>query len=577
MKVNKALTNGSPFNKGYLVLQRLMGVFSIRPLLAYCCLGILLFPLYQFQNEPDNISYINIAHLYAIGDFHDAINGFWGPLISWLLVPFLLVKFQPLFANKILTLIIGLFTIIAIRKLSHRFAINDRVRLLISFAAIPLLLSCAFIEGAGADLLILCISLYYLYYIFDPDYGKKMAYGFIIGFLGALLFLSKGYGFYFFIAHFSLFTVIYFLKSKNHQERKNVSLKYIFGLTILIIICGLWIYNISNKYHYFTISNTGKYNMQFDSMGSKGQPMFYQGLLQLPYPAAVSAWDDPSHLTIEYEKSSPLFDWIIYQIVHFGENVFQTLHYIEDFSIFSIIIILIYAIRYFGKRFRKPKDGIQSPEGRSWRREFQYLRSRDERELHSSILYSLITMLLYTAGYELLHIEDRFLWLDAILLLLLCASYVSNNHFEFIRSANLRRVLFYTIIFSFWLYPATLLVIEVNEDRDIYMTSQQLQTAYHLNGNIASNNDGDAINSWKLALFYAYFLDSKYYGATQINITGEELQRELGKYHIDYYFVWNGTCRLPECRKVAEFEVRFLWRREPKHLVVYQIINNGSS
>jgi hypothetical protein len=568
----KAVMNGSPFYKGYIVLQRLMNNSSNRLLLAYCCLGILLFPLYQYQIDPDGISYINIAHLYATGDFHDAVNGYWGPLISWLLVPFLLVQLQPLLAYKILTLIIGFFTFIGIRKLSYRFALNERVRLFISFAALPMLLSYT-IFTASPDLLFLCISLYYLYYIFDTDYGKKATFGFIIGLLGALLFLSKSYGFYFFIAHFSLFTFIYLLKSKNHQERRNVLLKYIFGLIIFLIISSIWIYGLSNKYQHFTISNSGEHNMQLDSPGSRGQPVLYQGLLPLSYPGAVSAWDDPSYLTIDYEKSPRLADWITFQIVHIGGNVFRTFYYFELFSIFPMVIVLIYAIRYFGKRFRKAEAGIQSPEGRSWSRQLQLYWSRDDGKLHSSVFNSLITMLLYTAGYELLHIEGQYLWIDAILLLLLSAYYVCNNHFNFIRSAKLRRVLFYIIFLSFWLYPIMLIVIHVNEDRDIYITSKQLQTAYHLKGNLASNNDADSTNSWGLTLFYAYFLDSKYYGAAQVNITNEELQRELGKYHIDYYFVWDGTCRLTQCRKVAEFEVRFLWTSETKHLVVYQIKN----
>src|SRR5437588_11516935 len=120
MMENKAVMNTSLFHKGYGVLQRLMNDSSNRLLLAYCCLGILLFPLYQYQVDPDGISYINIAHLYALRDFHDAVNGYWGPLISWLLVPLLLAKLLPLYAYKILTLIIGLFTFLAIRKLAYR-------------------------------------------------------------------------------------------------------------------------------------------------------------------------------------------------------------------------------------------------------------------------------------------------------------------------------------------------------------------------------------------------------------------------------------------------------------------------
>ncbi len=182
-------------------------------------------------------------------------------------------------------------------------------------------------------------------------------------------------------------------------------------------------------------------------------------------------------------------------------------------------------------------------------------------------------MLLYTVGFELLHVEDRFLWLDAILLLLLCAYYL----FDFVRSTKLRRVLFYLVFLSFWLYPVSLLILHVNQDRDIYITANQLQATYHLKGNFASNNDSESTSSCNLTLFYAYFLDSKYYGATQKQITDKELQRVLGKYHINYYFSWNSVCRLSECRKIAEFEIRYLWSYKTKHLIVYQIINNGSS
>jgi len=573
---NKGVMNGSPFHQGYVVLQRLINDFSNRFLLIYCCVGILLLPLYQYQIDPDGISYINIAHLYAIGDFHDAVNGYWGPLISWLLTPFLLAKFQPLFAFKILSLMIGFFTLIAIRKFSYRFALNGRVRLLILLAAIPMLLSFTFVGLTGADLLSLCISLYYLYYVLDPNYSKKAADGFILGLLGALLFLSKSYGFYFFLVHFSLFTVIYYLKSKTHQERRNVSLKYILGLTIFIIISGIWIYCLSNKYHHFTISSSGEYNIQLDSPGSRGQPMLYQGLLPLPYPAAVSAWDDPSSLTVVHDNSPRLLDWITFQIVHIGGNLVRTIYYFELFSIFSIGILLIYTTYSFGGCFHRAEEYLQSPDGGSWSTQLLDDRSRNDSKLPSSPFYALITMLVYTAGYELLHIEPRFLWVDAILLLLLCACYISNNPMDFVRSARLRRVLFYLVFLLFWLYPVMQFVIYVNQDRAIYLTAQQLQTEYHLKGNLASNDDGDSTNSWGLALFYAYFLDSKYYGAAQVNITNEELQRELGKYHIDYYFVWDGTCQLSQCRKIAEFEVRFLWSYETKHLIVYQILNNGS-
>ncbi|MHC4720172.1 MAG: hypothetical protein ACYSYT_06835, partial [Planctomycetota bacterium] len=44
---------------------------------------------YRYQINPDGISYISVAQKYLAGDFAGAINGYWGPLYSWLLMPFL--------------------------------------------------------------------------------------------------------------------------------------------------------------------------------------------------------------------------------------------------------------------------------------------------------------------------------------------------------------------------------------------------------------------------------------------------------------------------------------------------------
>lgn len=37
----------------------------------------------------DSTLYLDIAEKYLRGEFDDAVNGYWGPLLSWLLIPFL--------------------------------------------------------------------------------------------------------------------------------------------------------------------------------------------------------------------------------------------------------------------------------------------------------------------------------------------------------------------------------------------------------------------------------------------------------------------------------------------------------
>ena len=110
-------------------------------LMIYLVLGLLLiYNNYIFFNS-DGISYLTIALKYFNGNITDAINGYWGPLFSWLLVPFLYIfgsnPPQSLFADKILSLIIGLFTLIGFKTLLYSFGIDKRIINIMLLTLIP--------------------------------------------------------------------------------------------------------------------------------------------------------------------------------------------------------------------------------------------------------------------------------------------------------------------------------------------------------------------------------------------------------------------------------------------------------
>jgi hypothetical protein len=96
--------------------------------LFYILFGLLIFKYYQFDPiSRDLISIMSIAKIYATGDWSLAINGYWGPLYSWLLVPIIFFNPTPqftLFSTKILALIIGFITMVGIRFLSYCFKLQ---------------------------------------------------------------------------------------------------------------------------------------------------------------------------------------------------------------------------------------------------------------------------------------------------------------------------------------------------------------------------------------------------------------------------------------------------------------------
>jgi len=48
---------------------------------------------WRYSMNPDGVSYLDIAQAYARGDWQGAVNAYWSPLYSWLLVPVVLIAY----------------------------------------------------------------------------------------------------------------------------------------------------------------------------------------------------------------------------------------------------------------------------------------------------------------------------------------------------------------------------------------------------------------------------------------------------------------------------------------------------
>src|SRR5687767_10061499 len=115
-------------------------------LVIYLLFAVLLYPFLKYYvDSADTLQYITIAKNYSTGNFADAINSFWSPLITWLLVPFILLGIEPVFAFKILQVIIGVFTLRLIFYHIDRSNSETFIRMALKAACIPLVLSFAFL------------------------------------------------------------------------------------------------------------------------------------------------------------------------------------------------------------------------------------------------------------------------------------------------------------------------------------------------------------------------------------------------------------------------------------------------
>lgn len=103
---------------------------------------------------------------------------------------------------------------------------DEVVRTVVLFTAIPVVLYFA-LSVITPDLLMVCVLVYYLAVIFDPGYPSKLSHGVICGLLGVLAYLTKSYGFTFFITSFLVLNFLHYFRDSDKIRRRKV-LKILF-------------------------------------------------------------------------------------------------------------------------------------------------------------------------------------------------------------------------------------------------------------------------------------------------------------------------------------------------------------
>lgn len=471
--------------------------------------------------------YFSIAEKYLAGDLHNAINGYWGPLLAWLLMPFLYVGISDVLAINLLNLAIGILTLIGVWKLSGRLEVADSLKGILMVCMLPITLRFSVVQPM--DFILVCILVFYLYTIFDPGYQKSVGSGFFSGILGALAYLTKAYAFPFFIVHYFIMNILHYFRNGRKEERRKVLRNAIVGFLFFFLISGVWIMAISDKYGHVTFSTMRDTNFNApgpDDMGEGlefGVPVFTEGFYEPPNETAFVIWEDPSYL-----RGNP---WSPFDsgrhFKHFIKltlkNVSDGLKIFESFSTFSMVIIAAFVIMCC-------------------------TRSREELLSKGTLIYPLFTIVLYSGGYVLFHFEERYVWLSNVLLLVM-GGHLLTILFrgDFFMSAMRRKLLLLFFVLSFIFVPSKY-VIQVSRggmDTDMYLMSTDLKM-HNISGNIASNREMHSHDAWHKTFRLAYWLKSRYYGQSKKGISDTELKEELNKYRIDYYFVWGEKPNLPD-------------------------------
>ena len=494
------------------------------PAIAYVAGALALVPLYSRQIDADGISYISIAAKYLAGDYLGAVNGYWGPMLSWLLAPLMASGLNPLLAVKILGAGAGLLALYGVYRLSLIYEMHGKLRTTLLYAMLPVLYS-FFLVVISPDLLVAALLLLYYSLLSEDDYlaGKKP---YFCGALAAAAYFSKSYAMPFFLAHFTLVHAYRFFSVEDRSSRKRLVSAFLKGVLVFAFLCAPWVGFLSGKYGRLTVNTTGTYNHAVMGPGYPWHPINFKGFYAPPNVTALSVWEDPSYIPVE--SWNPLGSWQLFrhQLSLLLRNSFAVSDACQSVTYFSFAVILLFLLFCCGGASAPPLP-----------KEKWFL--------------PLATLVLYAAGYMPIVVRARYLYFCYLLLYVMGAAAL----WQVVKGGFLtprgRRIAVAAFLLSLWVAPLANLIGNFGQGRDILPLARRLAASVPVRGeNIASNT------YWMETLYLSYYTGARYYGQARRGATPVELRGELEQQGIKYFLVWDdSTLSLPCWKELPPFGI----------------------
>jgi hypothetical protein len=297
--------------------------------------------------NPDGIAYLRIASYYADGIVAPAISGYWGPLISWLLVPWLKAGVAPLIAARIVMGLSAVFFLSGCLRIFQAFGLSGR---LLGWGVwICAIVSVAWsVENITPDLLLAGL----VCYAFAPMVTEKWLTfaAFTSGLWWGAAYLGKAIGLPLALLTSIGLTILWWRKRPAAARLILRSL----ALTLLgiSVIAVPWIGAISEKHGALTISTSARLNHVLVGP-TVAQPLYVldQGFRR-PEPGRITIWEDPP---MPYPDWSPLSNWnnAWLQLRIIARNVPLVLAMLTSLNL-AFPLLAIHAIWFYGRRKNLP-------------------------------------------------------------------------------------------------------------------------------------------------------------------------------------------------------------------------------
>ena len=306
------------------------------------------------QIDVDAVSYIRIAQYFLNGQTDLMISGYWGPLLSWLIVPWLLVFDDPLHAAHVpiaisaIIFLFGSFCLLRTAKLSmSAVVIGTWTTALLSVAWAAALLS--------PDLLmagLLCIGISMM---LSHKWPANAAFAIYVGLILGSSFLAKPVA-----LPISVLIILGFVGTKlaSHQISLQQAVRG-GAITVagLLIVAGPWIGVLSYKYARPTFSTSARINHAIVGPPDvdRAHPTFRT--FHKPPLGRVTTWEDPTIMPYKYWSPFENTEYALHQARVVYHNFISIVNHLKSFDLLGLGLVSAILAYVFAHPWRQAMQG----------------------------------------------------------------------------------------------------------------------------------------------------------------------------------------------------------------------------
>ena len=265
-------------------------------------------PVRSMLPYPDAVTYVRLAEYYASGQFDLAVSGYFGPLFTWLMVPFVLGTMTPIDAARVAMGISAIVFVIGCAKLFASFDLPNDEFILATILSASAAAAWAF-RDTTPDLLLsglMCLALAQTWSASWPSSTRRQL---AAGVLWGVAYLAKAVAIP--IAAAVLVAVSVRFIVARPSAWKGIAVAVATTALGMLLIASPWIGLISHKYGRLTFSTSARINHAIAGPSDVDRDHPVARTFHVPEAGRVTVWEDPTRM--DYKYWSP-FDSIRYAV-----------------------------------------------------------------------------------------------------------------------------------------------------------------------------------------------------------------------------------------------------------------------